>query len=218
MSLFLASTLLLAGLSGSGECSLGADGQPTQGLQALLSAEEYRNYQAKARYRDRMGQFRRALDRYSDQIEKQVRSREHEALQPTLKSVSCLSLHILNEPTRESFPKHRRSKQVKKLEIALRKLVDLLRQAKYSFSLDMQQNFDQSAQDLDKLRDQLLEGIFGQPVQRQDQPPGSSPGLARISHGWPTAAADSRTSAALPRVWLLNGLSSTPPGPNPRTP
>ena len=189
MSLFLASTLLLAGLSSSGECGLGSDGQPTQGLQSLLSAQEYRKYQAKPRYRDRIGQFRRALERYADQVEKQVRSREPEALKETLKSVSCLSQHILNEPTRQSFPKHLRSKQTKKLEIALRKLVDLLRQAKYSFSLDMQQNFDQSAQDLDKLRDQMLEGIFGQPVERQDQPPASSPGLARISHGWPTAAA-----------------------------
>ncbi len=39
--------------------------------------------------------------------------------------------------------------------------------------------------------------------------------LARISHGWPTAAADSRTSAALPRVWLLNGLSSYASGAKP---
>ncbi len=176
MSLFLASTLLLVGLSSGGEC-LGPDGQPAQELQALLSAEEYQKYQAKPRYRDRIGQFRRALDRYSDLVEKQVRSREQEALRRTLKSISCLSRHILNEPTRESFPKDWRSKQVKKLEIGLRKLVDLIRQAKYSFSLDMQQHFDQSAQDLDKLRDQMLEGIFGQPVDRQDQPPGASGGF-----------------------------------------
>lgn len=161
MSVFLASFLLLAGLSGAEDCGQGGNSPPTS-LQALLSPQEFGKYQKKPRYKDRIEQFRNALERYSLQVERDVRGRRAEPMQQTLRSISCLAYHILQEPTRENFPKDQRSKQVKKMEIRLRKLIDLLDDAKYSFSFEMQQRFDHTLKDLHEVREQMLQGLFGE--------------------------------------------------------
>lgn len=136
-------------------------------LQSLLSADEYRKYSKKADYSDRAKQFRHALERMGDAIDAQAHNRDRESLLKSLRDVTLLAHLIHQEPSRGLNQKDLRGKSVKRLEIEVRKLSQVLEAMKFSFPFDTQAQFDNAVNALSMLREQLLRGIFGQAAGRQ---------------------------------------------------
>ncbi len=142
-------------------------------LSTLLTEREYRKYQSKQKYKDRVDQFRKALDRHTTILESRVRHRHKEGIQESLRAIVDLSRHIRNEPTRSAEPKDLSSKQVRKLEIDVRKLLKSIQDMKFEFSIEVRKPFESAMIELKLLRDQLLAGIFGQAVRSSDNGDGS---------------------------------------------
>ncbi|HSR50497.1 MAG TPA: hypothetical protein VLV83_06685 [Acidobacteriota bacterium] len=194
----LLTALLTASLTGP---AAGAQEEPqAPPLKNLLSSNEWRDYQKKDRYKERMKVFRNAFERWEDLMAKQARDRQHEALADTLASLRHLSRYAYNEPLGAN-PKDSRAKKTKKLEIRLRKIISFLEDLKFQFPLEMRDDFTRTHQELEHLREKLLAGIFGQAFQPEEQqdahPP---PSGVRIE-----AAADG-TRAMRPAAWSASSL------------
>lgn len=156
-------------------------------LQNLLSSKEWRDYQKDARYKERMKVFRKAFERWEEILEKQARDRQHQGMSDTLASMRYLSQYAYHEPTLDQFPKDRRAKKTKKLEITLRKLISFLEDLRFQFPYEMEEDLQEARRDLERLREQLLAGIFGRAFQPEaeegsnsSEPPPPGSGLSAM--------------------------------------
>ncbi len=132
-----------------------------QDLADLLTPSEYRDYQKKTDYKARMDLFREVLERYSERITLQIKQERVEDALRTLGEIRTVCATAREASERETDPKLFRSKQVKKLEIRLRKLVEALDDLKNSVSYEQRQEFELTADALERFRDLLLGRFFG---------------------------------------------------------
>ena len=136
-------------------------------LSALLTQREYRIYRAKARYKDRIDLFRKVFDRQARAVRVYLDQKRLQRVVKTLEEMRHTARHAIQEPSRSRAEvKQLRSKQVKKLEIRLRKLLENLDDLRFSVPLEYRPEFDQTKADLEKLRDQLLRQLFGEALAR----------------------------------------------------
>ncbi len=132
----------------------------------MLTAREHREYLRSSDYKKRINVYRNAFTRISGALEVQARQRQHEELGQSLDALAELADLAFREPSRERHPKHWRSSQVRKLEIQVRKLVQLLEDMSFSFPMELRDNFVVAESNLKRLREQLLEGLFGSPPKK----------------------------------------------------
>jgi hypothetical protein len=143
----------------SGETASGRP--PAAPLEALLSENEFREYKRSASYKDRMDVFRDSLSAQADQLKAHLKEMQLKPAQAVLVRVQTLARYALEEPTRKTASvKDLRSNQVRKLEIRIRKLVDMLDDFKHSVPFDYRGDFDSTIQELETLRDSLLKQLF----------------------------------------------------------
>ncbi|MFQ5740356.1 MAG: hypothetical protein ACE5JX_15215 [Acidobacteriota bacterium] len=149
-------------------------------LADLLSSKEMRVYQSKPSYKDRMDLFRKVLERYSKDISSSVRKRNIEETIQHLKEIRALTHYGEKQAQRVKKPKELSSKQVKKLEIRVRKLVQTLADLAIAVPFEYREEFEATEQRLESFRNQLLKQLFGTALTPQE-----SSGK-RVAAGWAT--------------------------------
>ncbi len=133
-------------------------------LEALLSPKHYREYQRRPEYKKRLDVYRESLSDHASSLRSHVNRQDLNEGLVVLGKIRALAHYALEEPSRSSAsPKDFRSKEVKKLEIRIRRLIDTLNDAKNSIPYRYRNSFEQAEQDLEDLRNLLLEELFGVP-------------------------------------------------------
>ncbi len=135
--------------------------QTSPSLQDVLSHEEFRKYQSQPKFRDQMNLFGRVMARYEKMLRVHVKETEIDGTLKCLKRLRVLGDHALQKASQPTKDKDLRSKQVKKLEIHLRKFLESIDDLKLSVPFAHRKEFETTAKSLEKLRNQLLKGIFG---------------------------------------------------------
>ena len=157
MRILLAS-LLLTGLSF--QQPLPAAGTHDPSLRDLLTHSEFQKYQKDLRYKKRIDLFRKAFKSRGEMLRRSVQLSQQEAVVELLQQLRALCRHVADESSR-ARQQDLRSKQVKKLEISLRKLIETLEDLKSASPFEYQDEFDSTSQTLEKLRKTLLKQLFG---------------------------------------------------------
>lgn len=128
----------------------------------LFPAKKYAQYQSRPNYKDRMDIYREVLDDQIADVRSRLKKLELDNAVGILRQIGAVARHAMTDPSRESTnPKDLRSKQVKKLEIRIRKMVGTLDDLKLGVPYDYRAEFEATSGELEKLRDQLLKQLFG---------------------------------------------------------
>ncbi len=138
--------------------------QEPPALNEFLSASEFRDYQRKTGYKDRMDLFRKVLERQGDELTRYIKSSNIDEGLELLKGIRSVCAVARFQADHPDDPKDYRSKQSKKLEIQLRKLVEILDDLKNSVSFEERSQFEITADVLEQLRDNLLAHYFGKAI------------------------------------------------------
>lgn len=156
--------LLLIVLFASSSFAAAGQGEQTADppVMQLFPAKKYAQYQSKPKYKDRMDIYREVLDDQIAEVRSRLKKLELARASEILLEMRAVARHAMTDPSRESAnPKDFRSKQVKKLEIRIRKMVGTLDDLKLGVPYDYRSNFEETAAVLEKFRDQLLQQLFG---------------------------------------------------------
>ena len=138
------------------------DGQEIDlALQDLLTYREFREYGTKKKYRNRMDLFRKVLEARSSLLEQFVHENKLEELREMLLRIRALCPHVEDESSNVEKGSDLRSKQVKKLEIHLRKLVKTVKDLQTVAPVKYSENFEITAEALERLRKILLTQVLG---------------------------------------------------------
>lgn len=130
-------------------------------LEQLLSTQELRELSRKDKFHDRADVFDHALERLVRELGRTVKGEELEPILESLRRIRGLVHYVEIEIKPSVRRKEFRSRQVKKLEIHLRKLVEALRDYRISVPFEYRSQFDQTSDRIEELRDSLLKRIFG---------------------------------------------------------
>lgn len=143
-------------------------------LDGLLSAGDYRNYQRKEKYHDRLKILRTNLESRQRAIPSAIRERQIPVIFRTLLEIRGLCRHAMDESRKETNPKELTHREVKKLEIQLRKMVEGLTSFRLEVPYEDRHHFDVTQTIVESLRDQLLRQLFGKAIAATGPPSGSS--------------------------------------------
>ena len=130
-------------------------------LKDLLSSSELNHYEGKTKYRDRMELFEKVLKRYDRALRARVKMSQIEKAFELLVQIRALSQYITEETLRSARPKDLRSRQVRKLEIRLRNLIETIGSLQLGLLLKHQPQFEATSEALSISRSRLLVQIFG---------------------------------------------------------
>jgi hypothetical protein len=139
----------------------GESSGPILPLEEALSESRLAKYYSKTRYRDRLRVLREALEVRTKRLPTLIDQRNLATIYTNLGEIRTICTNALEISTAESNEKERRHKEVKKLEIVLRKLGEILEDTKMEVPLENRAPFDQTKQGLEELREQLLRQLFG---------------------------------------------------------
>lgn len=167
-------------------------------LEEVLTSKELGDYRRKRDYEDRMEIFRKALDQRARVLRSQIRERQIQPALELLENIQALSRHALQDSLQEKDPKRLRDKEVKRLEIRIRRLVESLNDLSLSVPFEYREEFEQTRTILKELRNRLLKQLFGDALGRR-VPAGKLPGAEARGLGFAPA------SAAPPAQTLLTG-------------
>ncbi len=166
-------TIALSGLSGV---------ERTVPFEQLLTQAELRIYQTKPDYRSRMDLIRRVLERQGAEVRRRVRNTRYQEAVAALGAIEIVSWHAQELTAASAQPRDFRSKKVRRLEIQLRKLIEMLQDLMSAPPFEYRTSFERATEALDQLRGKLLEGYFKEELAR-DAP------LALAEHAWGWATA-----------------------------
>lgn len=131
-------------------------------LSELLTLREYRLYQAKSRYKDRIDLFRKVFERQVRAARNYLSQKRLGEMIETVQDMRATARYAMQEPSRfQAKTKHLRSKQVKKLEIRLRKILETLDDLRFLVTFEYRAEFDRTKEAMSELRDQLLIQLLG---------------------------------------------------------
>ncbi len=137
-------------------------------LKDLLIETEFREYQRKSRYRDRIDLFRKVLDRRSDLLRRYLQRGELDLASDLLGKIQTLSQYITEESSSVENVKDLHSTQVKKLEIRLRQQIESIKDLRTTVPFEYLETFETTIQDLEDLRKALLRQLLGDTVGAQE--------------------------------------------------
>lgn len=141
---------------------LALQGEDQPALKDLLTKVENQAYVSKPQYRDRMDLFDNILERYDNELRRHTKAEKVDDALHLLKQLRILSACAIKEAERPATPKDLRSKQVKKFEIRIRKVVETLDNLKLEVWSQYQLEFESTADELNELRNRLLVQMFGE--------------------------------------------------------
>lgn len=137
-------------------------------FQDLLSPGESRQYRSKPQYRARMGVLRKALERHGEKTRREVRTRRFSNAVETLAAIRVIARHGMELTESSAEARDFRSKKVRKLEIRLRKMTEMLEDLKSAPPFEYRSSFEETVGLLSDFRRQLLEGYFDDPGESRD--------------------------------------------------
>jgi hypothetical protein len=133
-------------------------------LESLLSTREFRLFNAKDKYHDRIKILNKAFDGKVRFLRRCVERREIADSFRTLAELRGLAFHALQASLAEKNRKEQRHKEVKKFEIRLRKFGEEVDDLKLGVPLENRSQFEMTKELAEKLRNQLLKQLFGQVI------------------------------------------------------
>ncbi|MCZ6486086.1 MAG: hypothetical protein O6826_10350, partial [Acidobacteria bacterium] len=165
------------------------------------------------KYRNRMDLFRKVLEARSSLLERFVHENKLEELREILLRIRALCPHVEDESSDVKKGSDLRSKQVRKLEIYLRKLVKRVKDLQTVAPVKYAEEFEVTAEALERLRRILLTQLLGYSFSKSGitdssrtwalqakrlldifAPPGSTQTLIRVDPGNGRASQTSRRS------------------------
>lgn len=170
-------------------------------LDEILTPREGSNLARKTRYNDKIEILRKAMERRTDRLDRELQNRNLAIIFRTLAELRSISSVLLDLSVNEPDEKERRNKEVKKLEIYLRKLSEQLSSQMLSVPLENRPQFEETISIAEKLRDQLLQQLFGKAIQGLEPPqPVPPPGAS----SWFTPSPATSISALQRGLWDLD--------------
>ena len=158
------SVLLLSALSLMVQAESPPPAGPVIPLDQLLSSREMAKFNREERYHSKLEILRKAIERRSDRLPGQIEKRDLAVIFKTLAEVRGLVSSAMEISVRETDKDERRHKEVKKLEIELRKLSIDLPDMALAVPLEDRTQFQETIQVLEDLRNQLLRQLFGKAI------------------------------------------------------
>lgn len=141
-------------------------GQENQGvdlrLQDILTDRELRDYQRTPRYRNRISMFKKVFDRNSNLLERYVKANDLGKSSNLLLQIQAMCNFVEQETNQTEDLKELRSKQVKQLEIRLRRLAKTIRDLQVTRPWEHIDQFEVTVQAVDHLRTLLLHHLLGE--------------------------------------------------------
>jgi hypothetical protein len=127
----------------------------------ILSARNLAEYNSEDHYHSKVEILRKAIGRRSDRLPGQIERRDLTIISRTLEEIRGLVSSALQISLKETDKDERRHKEVKKLEIELRKLSTNLGDMALEVPLEDRAPFEETRKLLEELRNQLLRQLFG---------------------------------------------------------
>jgi len=131
-------------------------------LTDLLTEREFREYQRKPQYRDRIDLFREVFDRRVDLLQRYIQRDQLDETADLLQKISALSHHAVEQSSNAKNDKDRRSTEVKKLEIRLRKLIETISDLRTTVPFEYVEGFENTIRAMEQLRKILLAQLLGE--------------------------------------------------------
>ncbi|MFZ0428075.1 MAG: hypothetical protein WAO20_08150 [Acidobacteriota bacterium] len=133
-------------------------------LDQLLSSRDLTKYNTEYRYHGKLEILRKAIEKRGDHLSDEIEKRNLAVIFRTLAEIRGLSAQALEISLAETAKDEVRHKEVKKLEIELRKLTLSLADLSRRVPLENRVEFDKTQQVLEELRNQLLRQLFGKAI------------------------------------------------------
>ncbi|UCF36148.1 MAG: hypothetical protein JSU96_15175 [Acidobacteriota bacterium] len=168
--------LLFSLLLQAGPATPGEEVEDRLPLEETLSAKDWQKYQRETRYRNKIKIVRSGLEKKQKELDSRLGQRKLAAIYRTLAEIRGLAHHAAVLSSEESNPKELQHKEVKRLEIRLRKLSEHLEDQKLLVPYENRFHFENTTEIVEELRDQLLRQLFGQALgapRDEERPPGS---------------------------------------------
>jgi len=134
---------------------------PILPLEDVLSEKRLAKYQAATKYSKRIKVLREALESRTKQLPALIDQRNLATIYHGLGEMRTICSFAMDISVEETNEKERRNKEVKKLEIQLRKLGEILDDSKLEVPLENRAPFEQTKKEIEELREQLLRQLFG---------------------------------------------------------
>jgi len=131
-------------------------------LEELLPAKTLKQYQKEEKYHNRIKILRKVLEANARLLVHHVDGRNMADIYRSLAALRGLAFHSLQESLAEENRKELRHKEVKRLEIWLRKAEEDFEDLKLEVPLENRGQFEDTNRVLEELREQLLRQLFGQ--------------------------------------------------------
>ncbi|MEJ2077578.1 MAG: hypothetical protein P8020_00095 [Acidobacteriota bacterium] len=133
-------------------------------LDQILSARDLAKYKSEERYHSKVEILRKAIERRADHLPDQIEARDLPVISRNLAEIRGLTSSALEISLNVTDKDERRHKEVKKLEIELRKLSINLGDLSLAVPLEDRTQFETTRQLLEDLRNQLLRQLFGKAI------------------------------------------------------
>lgn len=131
-------------------------------LEDLLTDKTLSKYKKEQKYHNRIKMLRKVFETNARSLVRNVEVRDIAKTYRSLAALRGIAFHSLQESLREENAKELRHKEVKRLEIWLRKTEEDLDDLKLEVPLENRVQFDETNRVLEELREQLLQQLFGQ--------------------------------------------------------
>jgi hypothetical protein len=128
-------------------------------LDEIFLPQTYKNY-LKANYPEQLRIIRTAIQSVSTRLKIQISRGEQKEFIRSLAEIKTLSDEAFAKSEEVTSEKMLRHKEVKRMEIFLRKEIDLLEELKLEVPYEIRENFYQPKDSLDKLRNKLFIQLF----------------------------------------------------------
>lgn len=130
-------------------------------LDQLLSSREMGSYLRNTGYTQRLSVLRGALERRAKRLESEIKHMDLAVVSTTLAEIRSVVAYAHALPTAGLPEKQTRHREVKRLEILLRKTTDQLNDQKLDVPYEERGVFEATANRIETLRNQLLRQLFG---------------------------------------------------------
>ena len=131
-------------------------------LEEILPNKTLLKYKEEQKYHNRIKILRKVLEANSRALVRHIEVRDIANAYRTLAALRGLAFHALQDSLEEENRKELRHKEVKRLEIWLRKTEEDLDDLKLEVLLENRPQFEETNRVLEELREQLLRQLFGQ--------------------------------------------------------
>ena len=121
-----------------------------------LTDKEFRDYRRRPRYRNRIDLFKTVFDRNFTLLARHLKRNELGESSDLLLQIQALCRYVEQESNQVEEPKDLRSKQVKQLEIRLRRLMESIKDLQAAAPYEYLDQFEVTVQTVAKLRKLLL--------------------------------------------------------------